>query len=64
MEVKSNIIQFPFKRVSEAEYEVRAQRAVQALFHGHTDIGPLPLYGPHKERLSLMRWAAKAGAPR
>ena len=60
MEVKSNIIEFPLNRVSEAEFEVRAQRAAQALFRGHTDIGPLFQYGPHKERLSLMRWAVKA----
>ena len=62
MNVKSDIIEFPLKRVSEAEFEVRAQRAAQALFRGYTDIGPLLLYGPHKERLSLMLWAANAGA--
>ncbi len=62
MDVKSNIMEFPLKRVSEAEFEVRAQRAVQALLRGHTDIGPLIQYGPHKERLSLMLWAANAGA--
>ena len=62
MDVKSNIIEFPLKRVSEAEYKIRAQRAARALFRGHTDIGPLLLYGPHKERLSLMRWAVNGGA--
>ena len=62
MIVKSNIIDIPLKRVSEAEFELRAQRAAQALFHGYTDIGPLLLYGPHKERLSLLLWAANAGA--
>lgn len=59
MEVNSNIIQFPVRQVPDAEYLGRARHAAAALAHGYTDIGPLHHYGPYKERVSLIRWAAR-----
>lgn len=59
MEVQSNIIQFPVRQVQDAEYLGRARHAVAALARGDTDIGPLHHYGPYKERISLIRWAAR-----
>lgn len=58
MEVKSNVIEFPFRRVTAAEFDNHAQRAPRALTQGQKDAGPLPLFGAHKERISLMRWAS------
>lgn len=59
MEVNSSLINFPLRNVSETEYFNRARRAAHALARGYTDIAPRTLYGPHKERISLMRWTTQ-----
>ncbi|MCZ6533286.1 MAG: hypothetical protein O7A08_10020 [SAR324 cluster bacterium] len=50
---------FPSDRFLRLSSTIRARKATLALTHGNTNIGPLHLYGPYKERLALMQWAMR-----